>query len=200
MLLLCITATFTSRIFYFDVIDSFKNIVQLLLLDRTTNIRYRVLIDRHQRCCRGASAKGGRGLKHMEGLFWSTKTTWGHFRDAEGPLKIGKILFFYRKNQYLRRKSTILKKFPKFCFKKIFYRIFFFKKIFLEKKVLQFFFNFSNFFENFENCRLKMQKSRFSGKFMGYQNHLRPFFPSQKPPGGKNRKRPPFNISDRHKD
>ena len=30
---------------------------------------------------------------------------------------------------------------------------------------------------------------------MGYQSHLRPFFPSPKPPGGKNRKRPPYNIS-----
>ena len=84
----------------------------------------------HQRCCRG-------GLKHLEGLFWSTKTTWGHFRGTEGASKIGKILLFHRKNQYLRRKSTI--------FKKIFLK-FFSKKIFLRKKIFfQFFFK-NNFF------------------------------------------------------
>ena len=66
--------------------------------------------------------QGGRASNTQRGLFWSTKTT----------SKIGKILLFHRKNQYLRRKSTIFKKiFQNFVSENFFASVFL--EIFFEK-------------------------------------------------------------------
>ena len=98
----------------------------------------------------GLSQRGG--LKHLEGLFWSTKTTLGAFSRRRRHHENWKNTTFLWKNQYLRRKSTIFKKafqnfFTKKCFffqKKFFAKYFFPKKFFFSK-------NFSKIFENFEN-------------------------------------------------
>ena len=110
----------------------------------------------YQRCCRGASAKGGGALNTWRAFFGALKPPRGHFRGAEGASKIGKILLFHRKNQYLRRKSTIDKKIfqnfvskKNFLQKKIFFKIFckknFFAKIFFSKKFSKSFWKFWKF-------------------------------------------------------
>ena len=103
----------------------------------------------------GGSAKGG-ALNTRRAFFGAPKPPEGYFRGAEGASKIGKILLFHRKNQYLRRKHTIFTKiFQNFVSKKIFLQKKYFSKKFLQKIFFQkkFFFqkNFQKFFENFEN-------------------------------------------------
>ena len=147
----------------------------------------------------GASTKGG--PQTPGGAFvGAPKSSRGHFRGAEGASKIGKILRFHRKIQHLRRKSTIFKKiFQNSLSKKFFLQKIFFKKNFFSKK--NFFFKkiYKIVSKIFKNCRLKMQKSRFSGKIDGL---LKPpegiFSPHQNHLEGKIGKGPPYNISDQY--
>ena len=87
----------------------------------------------------GASAKGGGALNTRRAFFGAPKPPEGYFRGAEGASKIGKILLFHRKNQYLRRKSTIFKK----IFKNFDSKDFFYKESILRKK----FYDFSKIFK-----------------------------------------------------
>ena len=47
-------------------------------------------LDKQQRCCRGASAKGGGALKTKMAFFWITKTTRGVFLGKISFLKCNK--------------------------------------------------------------------------------------------------------------
>ena len=59
----------------------------------------------------------------------------------------------------------------------------------------------SKFFENFENFwKLSLKNAKnvdSSGKIMGYQNHLRPFFPITNTTWREKSKKAPYNISDK---
>ena len=65
----------------------------------------------------------------------------------------------------------------------------FFQKNFFFKKISK---RFSKILKNFEDCRLKMQKkSIFRENWWVTKTNWGHLLPSPKPPGGKNRKRPP---------
>ena len=157
-----------------------------------------------QRCCRGASAKGGGALNTRRAFFGAPKPPEGYFRGAEGASKIWKILLFHRKNQYFRRKYTIFTKiFQNFVSKKNFLQKKYFSKNLCKKKFFfKFFFkkifkNFSKILKIFEKLSLKNAKKSIFGAFWWVTKTTRGnFFPSPKPPGGKNRERSPYNISD----
>ena len=119
-------------------------------------IKSDILIDKqYQRCCRGDLGQRGGGPKSPGRPFWSTKTNQGAFSRRRRRLENWK-------NTSFSQKKSI---FPKNFLRKNFStKKFFFSKIFFQKKI------FPKFLKIFENCSLKMQKSRFFGKIDGFEN------------------------------